>query len=149
MRTLLVVLFLTVAGGCASDRTYMVRVRNNTPEPITVGFTKDGPVFEDRWASPEVLSDLPQSRMPPHWGVVIEQGQIRILQIVGKFDSGTHAFLRVYTGAATASDLLAKSNGLGTRLDLLLNPKGDNDFVIGEDQRARLTAHLRRYASGP
>jgi hypothetical protein len=148
MRTVLLVLFVAVTGGCASERTYAVRIRNNAPEPITVGFTKDGPVFEERWASPEALSNLPQSRMPEHWGVVVEQGQAKGLQVVGKFESGTHAFLRVYAGAPTADELLAKSHGTGGRLDLLLNQSGDNDFVV-EEMQGRLSAHLRRYVGGP
>jgi len=146
MRILLLVLFIAVTGGCASERTYAVRVQNKAYEPITVGFVKDGPVLEPGWESPEVLSNMPPSRMPHKWGTVVGQDQTRAFKIVGKFDPGTHAFMRVYAGTPTAAEALAKSGSFGDRLDLLLHPNGDNDFV-GEEQKGQLSAHLRRYSS--
>ena len=145
MQKLLLALIVIVAGGCASTRSYQVMVQNRTPGPLTVGFVKDGPVFEERWASPEVLSNLPPSRMPAHWGMTIQRGETRALTIAGKFDPETHAFVRVYLGTHSASELLAMSEGMGDRLQMVLSPQGDNNFVI-EEHDSRLVGRLRRFS---
>jgi hypothetical protein len=145
MQKLLLALIVLVAGGCASTRTYNVVLRNRTLGPVTVGFVKDGPVFEERWASPEALSNLPPSRMPAHWGMTIQRGETKAISVAGKFNTDTHGFVRVYLGTPSASQLLAMSEGMGDRLQMVLSPQGDNDFVV-EEENGRLVGRLRRFA---
>jgi hypothetical protein len=78
--------------------------------------------------------------------MAIKQGDTASTKMSGKFESSTHAFLRVYAGTPTAAEALAKGGSFGDRLDLLLNRNGDNDFVV-EEHEGRLSAHLRRYSS--
>ena len=47
----------------------------------------------------------------------------------GQFDSGTHAYLRVYNGELNISEMLAKGPGSPDRVDIPLEP-GRNEITI-------------------
>ena len=62
---LLCVVACCCAGGCHSyeTRAYDVMVRNDSPVPIVVWLTKDGPPYEQAWLSPEDIAiETPQQR---------------------------------------------------------------------------------------
>jgi hypothetical protein len=128
-------------GGCASEHSFDVSVKNATDRPLTIGFVKLGAQASEDWASPESFALLPPSRQPINWGVVIDPHTIASRHVTGSFEPGTEAQLRVYGGARTLSDLLAISRGTGDRLDLMLIPDARNDFIITYPD-GRLAAHL-------
>jgi hypothetical protein len=141
---LLVGLALT---GCATSQSFDVSIKNQTSRPIIVGFVKDGPPFEEAWASPEDYAQLPPSRQPATWGVVVPDGKIVTTHIQGKFERGSAPFLRVYLDEHSADQLLAISRGIGGRVDVGLHPGGDNRFVLMLDEHGKLVAKLARLSS--
>jgi hypothetical protein len=148
--TLPLLLLLTLTVGCATTQTriYRVTVRNKTDGPITVGLTKNGPPQEPGWLSPEEMTDIPPSRRPDHWGQVVDPGMKASVKVQGHFESGVHAFLRVYRGNAPIDHLLAMSHGTGSRADIALTPTVVNDFTI-EERDGRITPRLTRLTQPP
>lgn len=116
--------------GCAQERAYHVTVRNATEEPITMGFVKDGPPMEAAWLSPEETTDIPPSRRPSHWGMVVPAGKVVSAGMRGTFEQKTHAILRIYLGDEALENLLAKSRSFGDRTELRLVPAEGNYFVV-------------------
>jgi len=129
-----------LAPGCSSPtHTYDVSVRNDTARPLMVGLAKDGPPYEDLWASPEDLAI--ESPKPPErqWGVPVPPGKTgSVNDVKGTLDRGTRAYVRVYQGAAELSEFLAIGRRSPNRIDLPLKP-GGNAFVV-TDTGGRLTA---------
>ncbi len=140
-RTLLLGLPLAgLALGCASDRNeiFNINVHNSTTRPVMLSLAKaadggrePGP-YEAEWASPEdVALESPSNRekwalatLPPGHDAVIKD-------MKGKFDSYTHAMLRVYAGEMTISQMLARGAGNPERLDIPLTP-GSNAITLSE-----------------
>ncbi|MBC8108194.1 MAG: hypothetical protein H7Z14_16530 [Anaerolineae bacterium] len=123
---------LLVAGGCAGveKRTYNVAVKNDSRVPVTVWLTKDGPLYEDKWKSPEDLAIETRRAGEMIPGVVVQPGQtVSTGKVEGKFAPHSNAILRVYVGQHNFSDLLAMSKGAPDRRDLELR-QGDNEFQI-------------------
>ena len=145
MRLLALLIFSATFVGCspATKASFDVSIRNRSSGPLTVGFVKRGSPFEQDWASPEELTNLPPSRQPSLWGFVVEQGKTAEVRVHGEFSGGASAYLRVYAGDHPLVDLLAMSRGTGSRLDIALQPGRNNAFVI-TDPGAKLTAQLSR-----
>ena len=74
-----IALLVLVAGlvGCATKQSFDVSVRNNTDQPLTVGFVKIGTPADPAWAPPESWYQLPPSRQPSSWGIVVDPGTTR------------------------------------------------------------------------
>jgi hypothetical protein len=124
--------FVLVAGGCSSveKRTYSVDVLNDSRVPVTVWVTKNGPVYEDDWKSPEQLAIETRKAGEQIAGVVIPPGKTASFgPVEGKFAYSTQAILRVYVGEHTFSELLAMSSDSRDRRDLELHT-GHNSFQI-------------------
>ena len=126
------VAFVLVAGGCSDlqKRSYSVDVRNDSRMPVTVWLTKDGPVYENNWKSPEDLAIETRSAGESIAGVVIPPGKTASVgPVEGTFAPHALAILRVYVGQHNFSDLLAMSKDAPDRRDLELRP-GHNGFQI-------------------
>lgn len=139
IRTIPLLMFLALAGGCNAAHTYLISIKNETPEPITAWLTKDGPPPESGWLPPEVLAIQSPQEIEVVGGVEVLPGKTAIsLPTRGRFASGTSAMLRVYGGNLKFLDLLSISRGSSNRLDLPLKP-GKNGFVI-RNESGRLRA---------
>jgi hypothetical protein len=140
-------LLLVALVGCATKQSFDVSVRNNTDQPLTVGFVKVGTPADPAWAPPESWYQLPPSRQPNTWGIVVDPGTTRGAHVEGEFDPGAAPFLRIYGGEHALADLLAISHNTGDRLDLRLEPGGHNDFIVTLDEHGRIAAKLRALGS--
>jgi hypothetical protein len=121
--------------GCARTKTFQVAVRNETTEPLTVGFAKEeGGPFEPNWATPEEVAIDSPSYSERNWdSVVVPPGRTGVAgPIQGKFDSAARAFLRIYGATGSLNDLLAISRGSPRRADVPLAP-GRNALVVREE----------------
>jgi hypothetical protein len=144
MRFLPLLILAALLTGCGTTKTtFDVALKNATSRPLTVGFVKDGPPSGPEWASPESYALWPPSRQPTLWGSIIEPGRTANVRVTGEFAQGEAAYLRVYAGEHTLSELLAISRGTGDRLDLALEPGRDNAFVV-TTARGKLTGKLMR-----
>ena len=126
------VVILLIAGGCSDiqKRSYRVAVRNDSRVPVTVWLTKDGPMYEDKWKSPEDLAIETRRAGELIPGVVVAPGKTASVgPVTGRFAPYTNAILRVYVGQHNFSELLAMSKGAPDRRDLELR-QGNNDFQI-------------------
>jgi len=126
------VTILLVAGGCSTNekRTYNVAVKNDSRVPVTVWLTKDGPVYEQNWKSPEDLAIETRSAGEMIAGVIVPPGKTASVGPVhGEFAPSSRAILRVYVGQHNFSELLAIGKGAPDRRDMELHP-GGNDFQI-------------------
>ena len=118
--------------GCAQTRSYQVAVRNETPEPITVGFAKEeGGPYEAHWATPEEVAIGSPAEFGRNWdSVVVPPGKTGVAgPIQGKFDGNARPFLRVYGAKGTLNELLAISRGSPRRVDVPLKT-GKNALVV-------------------
>jgi hypothetical protein len=133
--SILCVALLGMSVGCMTEkRVYQVSVHNDLAEPITVWLVKEyGPV-EQGWESPEDVAvnnpitddQMPAIKVPP--GKTASRGPVE-----GEFDkSKGRAYLRVYLGTPTLTEMLAMGKGSLSRLDLLLQP-GSNAFVVDDE----------------
>ena len=116
-------------GGCATSADFEISVRNETSEPFTIGTVKYGPPLEPQWASPEDVAIRFPNRPDSPWGAVVRPGQNGTIRISGKFSRGSTAFLRVYLGEATLSQLLATGRWNSERVDVPLY-RGENRLVV-------------------
>lgn len=155
MRSVLVAGLVSLAVGAgvgcnsAKPYTFDVSVRNATDQPLTVGFVKRGPPFDPRWASPEEFTDLPPSRQPTHWGVVIPPGRTMATRETAEMSPGADPVIRVYLGDRPYDELLAVSRGGGGRIDLSIRPGPPNDYVVTNDPPKGLAAKVARLAPPP
>ncbi len=130
LATVLLATILSVGCSDVETRSYQVLVKNESLRPVTVWLTKDGPVYESSWRSPEDLAIESRGAGEKIAGAVIAPGQRKgIGPIQGAFKPGTNAILRVYLGEHNFSDLLAINFGDPDRRDFELDP-GDNAFAI-------------------
>jgi hypothetical protein len=149
MRSVLAIaLTFLLTGGCASQkRSYEIAVKNNTLSPITIGQVKDG-TYDDMWASPEDLAIFHARAGDQLWGVPVAPGKTaKAGPVDGDFTASDNAWLRVYRGEPTFSELLATSRGNPNRLDVRLNP-GKNYIVITE-KNGKLDAEPTRARPSP
>jgi hypothetical protein len=147
-------LLVTVAAtmlGCVRTETYQLAIKNATAEPITLWLTKDGPPAEAGWRSPEQLAMQPV-KGEKLAGALVEPGELAMTgPRTGHFDQHTQAWLRIYGGAHTLSELLAISRGSPNRLDEPLEPgqhawtvvevNGALDLIPGIQQTAPKSVH--------
>lgn len=130
-------LLLTV--GCQGKTyTYSLSLKNAAAEPIMVGFAKDGPPFEDHWATPEQISRIELRNDVRGWGMPVPPGKTAYVEKEkATLEGSTAAYVRVYATAPTLPGMLAISEGSPNRLDIPLIP-GNNDLVVTREN-GRLT----------
>jgi hypothetical protein len=131
IRASLCLVALLLAVGCQGrTNTYNIAVHNASDEPIMVGLAKEGPPFEDHWATPEQVSRI-EFRDDVHgWGMPVSPGKTATVSSEkATLNAGFNAFVRVYATAPTLPGILAISEGSPNRLDIRLVP-GNNDIVV-------------------
>lgn len=136
----LLLLFLFLVVGCRNvqTRVYDVHVKNESPGPILVWLTKDGPLWEEGWKSPEDLAVESPRMREPIAGVIVPPGQATSTgRIRGRFEPETQAILRIYNGEFTFNELLAMNREDPARTDVVLQP-GINDLVVTHGRAGRL-----------
>jgi hypothetical protein len=137
MYFLALAIVVVAASGCDTIQTYDLSVRNNTPEPVTLWLTKDGPPVEPGWRSPEELARDTLGSDEQISGIIVAPGKTAESGLVkGHFKKGTTAWLRVYAGERKFSEILATSHGSPNRIDFPLAP-GKSDLVV-TDQNGHL-----------
>jgi hypothetical protein len=124
-----VLLLGAIDTGCSRTDKFDLTVRNSTKSPLTLALTKDGPPFEPVWASPEDLAIQSPGADEKHGYVVLPPGKEGDVSVQGKFESGTHGYLRVYRGDLQVSEMNAIRSSSPNRLDIKLSP-GRSTFVI-------------------
>lgn len=133
----------TALVGCTPTATHRfdVTVRNDTPNPLTLALVKDGPPYEAAWATPEDFA-IDASRAREEWAG--KTGRLRglppgktaeVVGLTGKFEAGTRAFVRVYNGDLTVSQMLSKAADSPDRVDVILVP-GPNELTVVPDGSA-------------
>jgi len=124
-------LLFAIMGCSGGTRHFKVSIKNELPRPVTIALTKDGPPFEAPWASPE---DVAARRATPDTASgfrVVDPGRTAsVNDIVGRFEKGSKAVLRVYSGSMTFREMLDTAPG-SNRVDVILTP-GQNQFVVRE-----------------
>jgi hypothetical protein len=147
------ILFLAVVAmgiGCSSEtRVYQVSVKNDASRPITIGQVKDG-APEEMFVSPEDLAIARAREGDQMWGVVVPPGRTANSGgMKGRFERTDSAWLRVYAGKLSFSELLAISRGNPNRVDVRLHP-GRNDFVVTDKAgRIEVTPAEPRSSAAP
>lgn len=132
--SVLLLALCSLSTGCAQTRSYQVAVRNETAQPITVGFAKEeGGPLESHWATPEDVAIGAPSYSERNWpSVVVPPGRTGVAgPVTGRFDSTARAFLRVYGSEGALNDLLSISRGDPRRADVPLAP-GKNRLIVRE-----------------
>lgn len=125
----LAALLLLVGCQDIKQRSYSVDVKNESAMPVTVWLTKDGPLWEKSWRSPEQVAYESKGAGEMVAGEVVPPGKLASVQMAGKFTPRSNAILRVYLGEHNMSDLLAISGGSTDRRDYVLDP-GYNGFRV-------------------
>jgi hypothetical protein len=127
------VLSVMLTVGCSSTREYSfnITVRNESPGPVTIWLTKEGPPIEQGWRSPEQVAVQAPGHEERISGVLVPPGKTASTgPIKGKFEEGSSAWLRIYDGKYPHfSDLLAVSPKSSKRVDQPLDP-GVNRLVV-------------------
>jgi hypothetical protein len=134
---------LLFASGCFTEtRTYSMSVKNDLAAPVSVCVTKTHGPPEPGWESPEELIQPPHpasDQRPP--GMVIPAGKtLNAPPFTGDFDpvSG-RAFLRIYAGTPSLTEMNAISPGSSDRMDVPLEP-GLNRIEIKQAENGGMTA---------
>jgi len=142
LRACFPLLLLSIMVGCSSrSESYMVSVKNETAQPLTIGFTKEGEPYQDEFMAPSDIALDPQVKPELYsWGSLLLPGKTATTKkpMTAKLDPDAVAYLRVYRGHLNMLDILAISSGSPSRVDVPLMP-GRNDLVI-VDREGRLAA---------
>jgi hypothetical protein len=125
----ILVLLTALATGCAETRNYVISIHNQTAQPLVVGQVKRGEPFEEIWASPEQVAYLASANKERAWGVTVPPGKSAEAPLTGKFDPHATAWLYIYRGDPSLSEILATNLTNPGRLNLLLDP-GRNEYII-------------------
>jgi hypothetical protein len=141
---------LLMAGGCMNEtRSYEVSVHNGLQQPVTVWLVKEHGPDEAGWESPEEMGlenpeeDSARGHLPDV--IVPPAGVAHCGPVTGQFDKlQGRAYLRVYQGTPTLTQMLAIDRASPSRVDVLLEP-GRNRVDV-DDQQGYLSAHR---AEGP
>ena len=121
---------MTLVGCNTKSYTYSVAVKNDTTEPLMIGFAKDGPPFEDNWATPEQIARIETRNDVHRWGVPTQPGRTaEVKKLTATLERSTTAYVRVYATTPTLPGMLAISQGSPNRLDIPLLP-GANDISV-------------------
>ncbi len=117
--SLLALPLLLTAIGCESGekRVYEIAVKNNSSHPITVGPVKTGPTFEPDWASPSEVAINTPKNPEQMWGVILQPGKTASTIMKGQFAQDSQAFILIYQGNLTLSDILAITKDSPARCD--------------------------------
>jgi hypothetical protein len=142
------VLGIGLLGGCTTvGRTVEVTVRNETPEPVVLWLTKDGPPAEVGWLSPgqfaiayppDAEADRDLTALP---AVLLASGQqVTLGPIEGRFARGANPILRVFYGQSSLNDFAAVPRRDASVATVVL-PDGTSRVSVRGVQpvRARLT----------
>jgi hypothetical protein len=122
----LFIVSILIAVGCAPTRTYDVTVHNNTPDPVMLWLTKDGPPAEEGWYTTEQFLQAPPDTPSP--GIQLPAGDTADTgKVKGKFPQGTHAILSI-----TRSGEAARVPGGSDPLIIRLAP-GKNEITVVEE----------------
>lgn len=125
-------LLAALLGGCTATHTFEIVVRNQTNDTLVIGHIKRGGPFEAKWATPEEMAEAVTATREHVWGGIIPPGKTAESgPVVGKFSAGANAWLLVYRGDLTLSQILATSPGNPGRIILFLD-LGRNEFIITE-----------------
>ena len=128
MMTLRIALILIACAllGCTPTRTYDITVHNETPAPVSLWLTKDGPPAERGWYTTEQFVAAPIDEPSP--GIILPAGEIADTgKRKGKFPRGTNAILLIYrTGE------IAKLPGQSQPIVIRLIP-GRNELTVVEE----------------
>lgn len=133
LRPLTALSLLVLATGCATQETFHVTVKNDTPGPITVGLVKEGDPYQRAWASPEDAAINGQKPDAEMWAAVPPGKTVDTGEVKGRFCSDTRAVLRVYEGDLKLANILAISRGQSNRYDLVLHPGNNHVIVFDRD----------------
>jgi hypothetical protein len=142
-----VVVLVLLATGCAAEHSFDVSIKNTTGNSLTIGLVKFGPPLQAKWASPEDFAIGTPMRPEARWGGLLPPEKIADIRQTGKFGQGSAAFVRIYSGDHTLSELLAMGRRDPGRLDLPITP-GENMYVISTVE-GKLTADRVRRKPAP
>jgi hypothetical protein len=136
---------VSLVAGCQEKKyTYSLTLKNDAAEPLMVGFAKEGPPFEDQWATPEQVSRIPQRPGERGWGVPVAPGKTaEVPKVTARLDDFSTAYVRVYAAAPSLESMLAISTGSPNRLDVPLLP-GANDLVVSRQGGKLVYQRLNR-----
>lgn len=136
---------IVLSVGCSTERrSYDVAVENRLATPITFWLTKEYGPMEAEWLSPEqvaTLTDPPDDDKLPD--IVVPPGRTMTTRgpLTGSFDKARgRAYLRVYSGSPTLTEMLAMGRGSLHRADVLLRPGANR--VIVQDKNGFMDAAL-------
>jgi hypothetical protein len=120
-----------VVVGCTTrTETYSISLKNGSTQRLMVGLAKDGPPFEDNWASPEEVATFDRRADERGWGVPVMPGKTaEVVDEKAKLEPQTTVYVRVYAETPSLAGILAVSRGSPNRLDIPLNP-GMNVLVV-------------------
>jgi hypothetical protein len=134
---------LSLTAGCFTEtRSFSLTVKNDWDQPVTICVTKTHSPPEQGWESPEELiapPHPPSDQTPP--GALIQPGQTATRpEFKGSFDPARgRAYLRIYAGKLTLSQMNAISPGNPDRMDIVLEP-GPNRIEIRSAPGDQMTA---------
>jgi hypothetical protein len=122
-------LALLLIGCNSTSKSYQVSVKNQSPRPVTLWLSKDGPPAEEGWFTPEQI--VSESRQLRYDLAFVPPGKTGYTgKMTGEFPKGTNAVLRVYDGEQEVFDL-AKEPAASTHADQVLKP-GNNHLAVVE-----------------
>ena len=133
------VLMIGLLAGCQSgpaNEVYHIAVTNQTDQPLTVGLAYPQGDYEG-WATPEQIAIARPDLMDRKWGLEVLPPDKGVV-LVGIKGPPEGAWLRVYEGNKTITQLMAVGARSADRLDLPLRP-GKNRYVI-TNPKVRLEA---------
>jgi hypothetical protein len=140
--TLICCLLFFTTGCFTQTRTFSLSVKNELATPVTVCVTKTNSPSQLGWEAPEDLILPPHSpaeQAPPGW-VIPPSKTLTVAPFTGKFDPDMgRAFLRVYAGKPTLTQMNAMSAGSPDRIDVPLD-QGLNRIEIKPAEDGGLTA---------
>jgi len=134
---------LFITGGCFTEtRTYSLAVKNDLDIPVSVCLTKSHSPPQLGWEAPEDLilpPHSPSEQTPPGW-VLPPSKTLTVQPFTGDFDPNQgRAFLRVYAGHPTLTQMNAISPGSADRMDVPLD-QGLNRIEIKPAENGGMTA---------
>ena len=132
-QTLVMLVLLGLAGCAGNVRNFQISLTNDTPSPLTIALTKNGPPFEAKWASPEDVAAQRVSPSQTSGMTVIQPSKTVNSTVSGRFEKNSEPVLRVYSGAMTLSEMLHAKVGVN-RFDLPLSD-GLNKFIVHENSK--------------
>lgn len=123
-------LVLALAACGPTTETIQLSVINQSPSPMTVVLTKDGPPMEKNWLPPEDIAMMKNAPADMTVNGITLQPKQKVDQVrIGQFEAGVHPMLRIYRGDQNMKQMLGIGPDSPNRSDLVLHP-GHNTIVI-------------------